>query len=81
MISRFIRKCSLDWQLLPHPDNQNVRCVIRIADIRKRPAFTGRLGQEVIAASVLKEENYHRTKIALLFRIVFVFDSLRMINL
>jgi hypothetical protein len=81
MISRFIRKRSLDWQLLTHPDNQNVGCDIRIANISKRPAFTGRLGQDVIAASVLREENYHGTKIALSFRIVFVCDSLRMIHL
>ena len=81
MISRFIRKRSLNWQLLTIPDNQNVGCVIRIVDIRKRPAFTGSLGQEIIAAPVLTEENYHRSKIALSFRIVFVSDSLRMINL
>jgi len=81
IISRFIRKRFLNWQLLTNPDNQNVGCVIRIANIRKRAAFTGSLRQEIIATPILREENYHRSKIALSFRVVFVSDSLRMINL
>jgi hypothetical protein len=49
-----------------------------VADIRKRPAFTGASGREVIAVPVRREGNYHRSKIALL---AFVSDPLRMTSL